>query len=68
MKGFRKGKVPMALLRKQFGPRFWARRCRKPSTARCRSISRTSGDRPAFQPEVKMANEAGRKATTCSSR
>jgi FKBP-type peptidyl-prolyl cis-trans isomerase (trigger factor) len=40
MKGFRKGKVPMALLRKQFGPRVWAMRCRKPSMAPCATISR----------------------------
>jgi trigger factor len=34
IKGFRKGKVPMAMLRKTFGRASWAMRCKKPSTAR----------------------------------
>ncbi len=32
MKGFRKGKVPLALLKKQFGPRVLGKPCRKLST------------------------------------
>ena len=34
IKGFRKGKVPMAMMKKQFGPKVWAKQCKNPSTAR----------------------------------
>ena len=29
MKGFRKGKVPIAILKKQFGQGYWVKPCRK---------------------------------------
>ena len=58
MKGFRKGKVPMALLRKQFGPKLLGEAMQEAVDGAMSKHFETSGDRPAFQPEVKMANEA----------
>ncbi len=57
MKGFRKGKVPMALLRKQFGPRLMGEAMQEAvDSAMARHFEET-GDRPALQPEVKLTNE-----------
>ena len=58
MKGFRKGKVPMALLRKQYGPRLLGEAMQETIDGALSSHMETSGDRPAAQPEVKMANPA----------
>jgi trigger factor len=54
MKGFRKGKVPMAMLRKQFGPRLLGDAMQEAIDAAMKSHFDNSGDRPALQPEVKM--------------
>jgi len=57
MKGFRKGKVPMALLKKQFGPRILGEAMQESVDEAMQSHFNDSGDRPAMQPEVKMTNE-----------
>ncbi len=54
MKGFRKGKVPMAMLRKQFGPRILGDAMQDAIDGAMKSHFDASGDRPAVQPEVKM--------------
>jgi trigger factor len=58
MKGFRKGKVPMALLRKQFGPKLLGEAMQEAVDGAMSLHFEQTGDRPAFQPEVRMANEA----------
>lgn len=57
MKGFRKGKVPMALLRKQFGPRIMGEVMQESVDGAMSQHFEDSGDRPAMQPDVKMTNE-----------
>lgn len=57
MKGFRKGKVPMALLKKQFGPRVMGEAMQETIDGAMSTHFEESGDRPALQPEVKMTNE-----------
>ncbi len=57
MKGFRKGKVPMALLKKQFGPRVLGEAMQESVDGAMNEHFEKSGDRPAMQPEVKMTNE-----------
>jgi trigger factor len=57
MKGFRKGKVPMALLKKQFGQRVMGEAMQETIDGAMNSHFESSGDRPAMQPEVKMTNE-----------
>ncbi len=57
MKGFRKGKVPMPLLRKQFGPRLLGDAMQDAIDGAMREHFEASGDRPAMQPDVKMTNE-----------
>jgi len=57
MKGFRKGKVPMALLKKQFGPRIMGEAMQESIDGAMSKHFEDSGDRPAMQPEVKMTNE-----------
>jgi trigger factor len=57
MKGFRKGKVPMALLKKQFGPRVLGEAMQESIDGAMNDHFESSGDRPALQPEVKMTNE-----------
>ena len=57
MKGFRKGKVPMALLKKQFGPRVLGEAMQETIDGAMNEHFEASGDRPALQPEVKMTNE-----------
>lgn len=57
MKGFRKGKVPMPLLKKQFGPRVMGEAMQEAVDGAMQNHLDTSGDRPAMQPEVKMTNE-----------
>lgn len=54
MKGFRKGKVPMAMLKKQFGPRIMGDAMQEAIDGALRSHLETSGDRPALQPKVEM--------------
>ena len=57
MKGFRKGKVPMALLKKQFGQRLMGEAMQESIDGAMTKHFEESGDRPAMQPEVKMTNE-----------
>lgn len=57
MKGFRKGKVPMAMLKKQFGPRVLGEAMQETIDGAMNEHFEKSGDRPAMQPEVKMINE-----------
>ncbi len=57
MKGFRKGKVPMPLLKKQFGPRLMGEAMQESVDGAMQSHLDETGDRPAMQPEVKMVNE-----------
>ncbi|MEJ1991745.1 MAG: trigger factor [Maritimibacter sp.] len=57
MKGFRKGKVPMAMLKKQFGDRLMGEVMQESIDGAMNSHFESSGDRPAAQPEVKMTNE-----------
>jgi trigger factor len=57
MKGFRKGKVPMALLKKQFGPRILGEAMQESIDGALSEHLEKSGDRPAAQPGMKMTNE-----------
>ena len=57
MKGFRKGKVPMALLKKQFGQRMIGEAMQESIDGAMSKHFEDSGDRPAMQPDVKMTNE-----------
>lgn len=57
MKGFRKGKVPMPLLKKQFGARLLGEAMQETIDGAMSKHFEDSGDRPALQPEVKMTNE-----------
>ena len=54
MKGFRKGKVPMAMLKKQFGPRVLGDAMQDSVDGALRTHLETSGDRPAVQPKIEM--------------
>ncbi|MEO0486000.1 MAG: trigger factor [Pseudomonadota bacterium] len=57
MKGFRKGKVPLALLKKQFGDRVLGEALQETIDGAMSKHFEDSGDRPALQPDVKMADE-----------
>ena len=57
MKGFRKGKVPMALLKKQFGARLMGEAMQESVDGAMAKHFEDSGDRPAMQPKVEMTNE-----------
>jgi trigger factor len=54
IKGFRKGKVPLAILKKQFGPRILGDAMQEAIDGAMKDHFDKSGDRPALQPEVKM--------------
>lgn len=54
MKGFRKGKVPMAMLKKQFGQRIMGDAMQDAIDGAMKEHFEKTGDRPALQPEVKM--------------
>jgi len=56
MKGFRKGKVPMALMKKQFGPRVMGEAMQESIDGALNEHLKSSGHRPATQPEMKMSN------------
>ncbi|WP_042246355.1 trigger factor [Paracoccus sp. PAMC 22219] len=56
MKGFRKGKVPMAMLKKQFGPRILGEAMQDAIDGALKEHLEQSGDRPAAQPKVEMEN------------
>ena len=57
MKGFRKGKVPMALLKKQYGQRLTGEAMQESIDGAMSKHFEDSGDRPAMQPAVKMTND-----------
>lgn len=57
MKGFRKGKVPMALLKKQFGQKVLGEAMQEAIDGAMGEHFEKSGERPALQPEVKMTND-----------
>ena len=57
LKGFRKGKVPMAMLKKQHGPALLGEVMQETVDGEMNSHLEKSGDRPAGQPEMKMTNE-----------
>jgi trigger factor len=56
MKGFRKGKVPLAMLRKQFGQRIMGDAMQEAIDGAMQDHFKASGDRPAMQPDVKMVD------------
>jgi trigger factor len=56
MKGFRKGKVPLAILKKQFGQRLLGDAMQDAIDGAMKDHFDTTGDRPALQPEVKMVD------------
>ncbi len=57
MKGFRKGKVPLAMLKKQYGDRLMGEVMQESIDGAMGAHFEESGDRPATQPEVKVTNE-----------
>ena len=57
MKGFRKGKVPMPMLRKQFGQRVMGEAMQESIDGAMSEHMEKSGDRPAAQPEMIMADK-----------
>lgn len=57
LKGFRKGKVPLPLLKKQFGQRLIGEAMQESIDGAMSKHFEDSGDKPAMQPEVKMAND-----------
>ena len=56
MKGFRKGKVPIALLKRQFGQRILGEAMQETIDGAMSKHFEDSGDRPAMQPNVEMQN------------
>lgn len=54
MKGFRKGKVPMAVLKRQFGDRLLGDAMQEAIDEAMRRHFEKTGDRPALQPKVEM--------------
>ena len=56
MKGFRKGKVPIALLKRQFGQRILGEAMQETIDGAMSKHFEESGDRPAMQPSVEMQN------------
>jgi trigger factor len=57
MKGFRKGKVPMPLLKKQFGERLLGEAMQESVDGAMAKHLEETGDRPAMQPKLEMTNE-----------
>ncbi|TCP61906.1 trigger factor [Rhodovulum bhavnagarense] len=57
LKGFRKGKVPMALLKKQFGQRLMGEAMQEAIDGAMGEHFEKTGDRPAMQPDVRMVGE-----------
>ena len=56
MKGFRKGKVPLALLKRQFGQRILGEAMQETIDGAMSKHFEDSGDRPAMQPSIEMQN------------
>ncbi|WP_417727331.1 trigger factor [Roseovarius sp.] len=57
LKGFRKGKVPLPLLKKQFGQRMLGEAMQESVDDAMKAHFEAKGERPAFEPDVKMANQ-----------
>ncbi|MEE4117914.1 MAG: trigger factor [Paracoccaceae bacterium] len=57
MKGFRKGKVPLPLLKKQFGQRLLGEAMQEAVDGAISRQLEETGDRPALQPKVEMVGE-----------
>ncbi|MCX7645996.1 MAG: trigger factor [Rhodobacteraceae bacterium] len=57
MKGFRKGHVPIALLRKQYGRQLLGEAMQEAVDAAMKRHFDATGDRPALQPDVSMKTE-----------
>lgn len=57
LKGFRKGKVPLALLKKQFGQRIMGEAMQEAVDGAMSAHFEEKGERPAAEPSVKMTNE-----------
>ena len=62
IKGFRKGKVPMALLKKQYGERIMGEAMQESIDGAMQEHFEASGDRPAMQPQVTMVDGENWKA------
>jgi len=56
LKGFRKGKVPMAMLKKQFGARILGEAMQDAIDGATKAHFESTGDRPAAQPKIEMKN------------
>ena len=56
MKGFRKGKVPMPILKKQFGERILGEAMQESIDEAMGKHFEESGDRPAVQPKIEMVD------------
>ncbi len=56
IKGFRKGKVPLAMLKKQFGPRIFGDAMQEAIDSAMKDHLAATGDRPAMQPKITMSN------------
>jgi trigger factor len=56
MRGFRKGKVPLPLLRKQFGARMLGEAMQEVIDTTTRAHFEATGHRPAGQPKIEMQN------------
>jgi trigger factor len=61
MKGFRKGKVPMKLLKQQFGKKLLGEAMQDTVDGAMQSHFDQSGDRPAMQPKIEMQGGEGWK-------
>jgi len=57
LKGFRKGKVPMAMLKKQFGKNLMGEVMQETIDGAVNSHLSENNVRPAMQPSIKMTNE-----------
>ncbi|MEM6481032.1 MAG: trigger factor [Pseudomonadota bacterium] len=57
MKGFRKGKVPLPLLKKQYGDRVLGEAMQEAVDGAMSSHFEEKGEKPAADPSVKMTNE-----------
>ena len=57
MKGFRKGKAPLALMKKMFGQSVLGEALQETVDGAVSGQFEESGDRPAQQPEIKMTKE-----------
>ncbi|WP_306115258.1 MULTISPECIES: trigger factor [unclassified Roseovarius] len=57
LKGFRKGKVPLALLKKNFGQRVMGEAMQETVDGAMSKHFEEKGERPAAEPDVKMTNQ-----------